>query len=157
MNAKMRDLLGSAFMLVFVVSLWVQRDFTTPFGGIFPDIWIGCLVALVAITILLTWTPWSAVKDDEDGKEEKSTGGHWFDMAVVGAILFAWALLLRYFGFLATGFIGFSSISWFLNDRRNSVRGFLESVAIGVAMVGVLILAFEYGLNVPLPKGNLFN
>jgi hypothetical protein len=156
MNAKMRDLLGSAFMLVFVVSLWVQRDFNTPFGGIFPDIWMGLLVALVVITILLTWTPWRAVKDGEN-EEGTSTGGHWFDMAIVAAILFAWALLLRHVGFLTTGIIGFSSISWFLNERRNSVRGFLESVVIGLAMVGVLILAFEYGLKVPLPKGNWFN
>ncbi|SHO53085.1 tripartite tricarboxylate transporter TctB family protein [Desulfopila aestuarii] len=156
MNAMMRDLLGSAFMLIFVVSLWVQRDFTTPFGGIFPDIWIGCLVALVAITILLTWTPWRAVKDGEDDNG-KSTGGHWFDMAVVGGILFTWAVLLRYVGFMTTGIIGFTSISWFLNDRRNSVRGFIESALVGVAMVGVLILVFEYGLKVPLPKGNIFN
>ena len=156
MNTRMRDLLGSAFMLVFVVSLWMQRDFTTPFGGIFPDIWMGILVVLIVITILLTWTPWHAVQEGEE-ENGKSTGGHWFDMAIVGAILLAWAFLLRQVGFLATGIIGFSGISWFLNDRRNSVRGFLESAVIGVAMVGVLILVFEYGLKVPLPKGNIFN
>lgn len=156
MNAKMRDLLGSAFMLVFVVSLWVQRGFNTPFGGIFPDIWMGILLALVVVTILLTLTPWPAVRDGEDDNE-KPTDAHWFDMAVVGGILFAWALVLRQVGFLATGIIGFTSISWFLNDRRNSIRGFLESAVIGVAMVGLLILVFEYGLKVPLPKGNLFN
>ncbi|MFV0439403.1 MAG: tripartite tricarboxylate transporter TctB family protein [Desulfopila sp.] len=156
MNTKMRDLLGSAFMLVFVVSLFAQRDFTTPFGGIFPDIWMGILVALVAITILLTWSPWSALQADDE-KKETATRGHWFDMVVVGAILLGWAFLLRYLGFLATGILGFGSISWFLNDRRNSVRGFLESMLIGVAMVAVLILVFQYGLKVPLPKGNVFN
>ncbi len=156
MNAKMRDQLGSVFMLVFVVSLWVQRDFNTPFGGIFPDIWMGILLALVVVTMLLTFTPWPAVKDGEDDNE-KSTDAHWFDMVVVGGILFVWALMLRHVGFLATGIIGFTSISWFLNDRRNSMRGFLESTVIGVAMVGVLILVFEYGLKVPLPKGNVFN
>lgn len=152
----MRDQLGSVFMLVFVVSLWVQRDFNTPFGGIFPDIWMGILLALVVVTMLLTFTPWPAVKDGEDDNE-KSTDAHWFDMVVVGGILFVWALMLRHVGFLATGIIGFTSISWFLNDRRNSMRGFLESTVIGVAMVGVLILVFEYGLKVPLPKGNVFN
>lgn len=156
MNAKMRDILGSAFMLIFTVSLFAQRDFTTPFGGIFPDIWMGILVALVVITTLLTWSPWSAIQagDEENGK---SKGGHWFDMAVVGVILLCWALLLRYVGFLTTGIIGFGSISWFLNERRNSVRGFMESAVVGVAMVAVLILVFQYGLKVPLPKGNLFN
>ena len=155
MNTKTRDLLGSAFMLIFVVSLWLQRDFTTPFGGIFPDIWMGALVALVVITILLTWTDWSAMENGEEAGTTK--GGHWFDMAVVGAIMLTWTILLRHLGFLATGVIGFTSISWFLNDRRNSFRGFLESAAVGVAMAGVLILAFEYGLKVPLPKGTLFD
>ncbi len=156
MNARMRDLLGSAFMLVFVISLWVQRDFNTPFGGIFPDIWLGILAALAAVTILLVWTPWSAIKDDGEEIVEP-TGGHWFDMTVVGVILLGWAFMLRYVGFLATGFIGFSSISWFLNNRRSTLRGFFESALIGLAMVGLLILVFEYGLKVPLPKGTLIN
>ena len=155
MNAKMRDLLGSAFMLIFTVSLWVQRDFTTPFGGIFPDIWMGFLVIMVVISILLMWTPWAAIKNDE--KQEQSTGAHWFDMAVVGIIMLAWTLLLRKLGFLATGFIGFACISWFLNDQRNTLRGCLESAAISATMVVLLILVFEYGLKVPLPKGTLFD
>ena len=155
MNAKARDLLGSVFMLVFVVSLWVQRDFNTPFGAIFPDIWLGILVGLVAITILLMFTPWRAIKDTEEKKE--SSGSHWFDMAVVGAILLAWAFLLRYVGFIATGFIGFSSISWFLNENRKSFKGLLESSLVGVGMVAILVLVFEYLLKVPLPKGSFFN
>ena len=155
MNAIMRDLLGSVFMLMFVVSLWVQRDFTTPFGGIFPDIWIGALVGLVAITVVLTWTPWGAFKNGEENGTTK--GGHWFDMAVVGVIMLAWTVLLRYLGFLTTGIVGFATISWFLNDRRNSLRGLAESVVVGAAMVGLLILVFEYGLKVPLPKGTFFD
>ena len=78
-------------------------------------------------------------------------------MAVIGVIMLAWTVLLRHLGFLTTGIIGFTSISWFLNDRRNSVRGLVESAVVGAAMVGLLILVFEYGLKVPLPKGTLFD
>ena len=154
MNIRARDLLGSIFMLVFVFSLWVQRDFNTPFGAIFPDMVMGFLALLTVVTILLAWTPWSALKNGE--VEEKKVKAYWFDMAVVGGILLAWTILLRQFGFIATGLLGFGGISWFLNERRNSIRGFIESAAIGVAMVGVLILVFEYLLKVPLPKGNFF-
>jgi hypothetical protein len=154
MNAKIRDILGSILMLVFVVSLWVQRDYYTPFGGIFPDIAMVCLVALVVATILLMFTPWCAIKNGEDTKKKKTF--YWLDMAVVGTILLAWTLLLRYLGFITTGLLGFGSISWFLNEQRNSIRGLIESIIIGIVMVGVLILVFEYLLKVPLPKGTIF-
>ena len=156
MNAKARDLLGSILMLMFVVSLWVQRDYITPFGGIFPDIIMACLAALVVLTMLLMLTPWRALEDEEEEKADKASS-HWFDMAVVGGILLAWTFLLRYMGFIATGVIGFGSISWFLNERRNSIRGVMESVLIGVAMVALLVLVFEYLLKVPLPKGKIFD
>ena len=81
MNAKFRDLLGSLLMLAFVASLWVQRDYITPFGGIFPDIVMGIMVALVVTTMLLLLTPWRAIKDSEEKEKEAF---HWFDMAVVG-------------------------------------------------------------------------
>jgi len=154
MNAKARDLLGSVFMLVFVVSLWMQRDFNTPFGAIFPDIWLGILAGLVATTVVLTFTPWPALRDEVN--EEQKTRVHWFDMALVGGILLVWALLLRYLGFILTGVCGFGIISWFLNNRRNTLRGVFESGVVGVGMVVLLVLVFEYLLKVPLPKGNLF-
>ena len=70
MNARICDLLGSVLMLVFVASLWVQRDYNTPFGGIFPDIVMVCFVVLIAATMLLMPTPWRAIKNSG---EEKAT------------------------------------------------------------------------------------
>jgi len=155
MNAKARDLIGSVLMLAFVASLWVQRDYNTAFGGIFPDIVMAGLVVLLVGTMVLMMTPWRAIKDSE----EKAKGGapfHWFDMAVVGGILLTWTVLLRYLGFVATGLIGFGSISWFLNERRSSLRGLIESILVGAVMVAVLVLVFQHLLKVPLPKGNIF-
>jgi hypothetical protein len=154
MSARARDFLGSILMLAFVASLWVQRDYNTPFGGIFPDIVMGCLVVLVVATMLLMFTPWPAISE---GKQEgKGTGFHWSDMVVVGAIMLAWVILLRRVGFVATGLLGFGSISWFLNERRSSFRGVAESFGIGAAMVALLVLVFEHLLKVPLPKGSIF-
>lgn len=154
MNARIRDLLGSVLMLVFVVSLWLQRDYTTPFGGIFPDIAMFCLAALIVVTILLMFTPWLTIKKVAEKEKEKAF--YWFDMTVVGIILLAWTLLLRHLGFIATGLLGFGSISWFLNDQRYSLRGVIKSFTVGAVMVGVLVFVFEYLLKVPLPKGAIF-
>ncbi|MGK2908113.1 MAG: tripartite tricarboxylate transporter TctB family protein [Desulfuromonadales bacterium] len=155
MNAKARDLLGSVLMLAFVASLWVQRDYNTPFGGIFPDVVMVGLAVLLVITILLMMTPLRAIKDSEEKAQGKASF-HWFDLALVGGILLAWTVLLRYFGFIATGLFGFASISWFLNERRNSLRGLIESALVGAVMVTVLVIVFQYLLKVPLPKGNFF-
>lgn len=154
MNAKARDLLGSVLMLIVVVSLWVQRDYNTPFGGIFPDIVMGGLVVLVVVTMLLMLTPWRAIQNGEG--QEKGASAYWFDMAVVGVILLLWTILLRQLGFVTTGLLGFGSVSWFLNERRSSLRGLMESFVVGAGMVGLLVLVFEYFLKVPLPKGNIF-
>lgn len=154
MKARTRDLLGSIFMFVFVVSLLVQRDFNTPLGAIFPDVVMGCVVLLIVITIALMFTPWSAINDDEESVQP--AGGQWFDMIFVGALLLAWTVLLRPAGFIFTSFLGFTIISWFLNEKRNSLKGIILSTVVGAGMVGLLIFVFQYVLKVPLPKGTLF-
>ena len=154
MNAKTRDLLGSVFMLIFVTSLWVQRDSTATLGVIFPDIVMAGILGLVALTILLMFTQWRAFADEE-GKKDTSKF-HWFEMATVGIILLVWTVLLRYLGFMATGLFGFGGISWFLNERRNTKRGVIESFAVGALMVALIVIIFQYILKVPLPKGTIF-
>ena len=141
-------------MFAFVVSLWVQRDFNTPFGAIFPDVVMGCILLLIVITIALMFTPWKAIKEEEESVQPQ--GGQWFDMIFVGALLLIWTVLLRPLGFIFTSFLGFTIISWFLNEDRNSFKGFVLSALIGAGMVGLLIYVFQYLLKVPLPKGTLF-
>ncbi len=71
MNARSRDLLGSVFMLVFVISLWIQRDYITPFGGIFPDIALVGLGTLVILTLVLMPTSFRAIKDETEGEKKE--------------------------------------------------------------------------------------
>ena len=57
MTAKFRDHLGSALLLAFVAVLWLQRDYITVFGGIFPDIVMEIMAALIVLTVILSFTP----------------------------------------------------------------------------------------------------
>ena len=154
MQAKTRDLIGSILMLIFVAVLWIQRDYTTPFGAIFPDIMLICTAILVVITLVMMFTKYPAMKDN--GEQAEKTKAHWLDMAIVGGILFLWTFFLRQGGFIIMGFLGFASISWFLNERRNTIKGVMESILVGVFMVALLVIVFEYLLKVPLPKGIFF-
>jgi len=156
MKARTRDLLGSVLMLAFVAVLWVQRDYMTPFGGIFPDIVMEIMAGILVVTLILSVTPYAAMKEAGEKKEE---GGktNWKDMTVVGGILLAWAVLLQYLGFALTGIVGFGSISWYLGGMPRDVKDIGRCVLIGVAIVVLMIVVFQHLLEVPLPPGRIFD
>ncbi len=155
MNARARDLLGSILMLVFVAVLWMQRNYITPFGGIFPDIVMICLAAVAVLTLIMAFTPWAAIKEAAVKKQD-ALRKNWFEMAVVGIIMLVWTVLLRYAGFALSGVLGFGGIAWFLSSRRGSLRTILTTFIAGAVLTYLLIFIFEHLLQVPLPKGTIF-
>lgn len=155
MKAGTRDRLGSLLMLLFVASLWLQRDYMTPFGGIFPDIVLEIMAGILVATLILSFTPCAAMKEAGEKKEE-SGKTNWNDMAAVGGMLLAWAILLRYLGFALTGVLGFGAISWYLGGRRKDIKDVAQCLLIGVAMTFVMVLVFQRMLEVPLPSGTIF-
>ena len=156
MSTKILDRLGSFLMLAFVATLWAQRDYITPFGGIFPDIIMGCLTVLAAITLILSFTPFRALKETA-AKQPGTAHSNWTEMAVVAIILLAWTGLLRYLGFALSGVLGFWSISWYLSDRHFSPRVILTCLIVGLVITYLLIFVFEHLLLVPLPAGKIFD
>ncbi|MBE0606550.1 MAG: hypothetical protein IH610_09730, partial [Deltaproteobacteria bacterium] len=63
MKAGTLDRLGSILMLAFVAALWAQRDYMTPFGGIFPDIVLEIMAGVLVVTLILSFTPYAAMKE----------------------------------------------------------------------------------------------
>jgi hypothetical protein len=155
MNARTLDRLGSILMLVFVAALWAQRDYMTPYGGIFPDIVLEITAGILVVTLALSFTKYAARK--EDGDKKKAAGKtNWTDMVVVGGILLAWAVLLRFVGFALTGILGFGAISWYLGGMPRDVKDIGRCLLIGVAIVVLMVVVFQRLLDVPLPPGTLF-
>jgi Tripartite tricarboxylate transporter TctB family len=155
MKARTLDRLGSILMLAFVAALWAQRDYMTPFGGIFPDIVLEIMAGVLVVTLGLSFTKYAAMK--EEGEKKKGAGKtNWKDMIVVGGILLAWALLLRFLGFVLTGILGFGSISWYLGGMPKDVKDAGRCLLIGVAIVVLMVVVFQRLLDVPLPPGTLF-
>jgi hypothetical protein len=155
MKASTRDRLGSILMLAFVASLWAQRNYMTPFGGIFPDIVMEIMAGILVTTLVLSSTKYAAMKEAGEKKEEdgKINGK---DMAAVGGMLLAWAVLLRYLGFALTGVLGFGAISWYLGGMRKEIKDVGRCLLIGVAMTLLMVLVFQRLLEVPLPPGTIF-
>jgi len=156
MDAKFRDRLGSVIMLAFIAVLWVNRSYTTPFGGIFPDAVMIFMTALVVVTLIRSFISRRAMevetRQGEDEKEEK----HWLDMAVVMVILLLWVLLFRYLGFAVAGVMGFASIAWYISGKRKDWKMVVKAVVVGMAVTFALIAIFGYLLQVPLPEGEIF-
>ncbi|MBE0606364.1 MAG: tripartite tricarboxylate transporter TctB family protein, partial [Deltaproteobacteria bacterium] len=136
--------------------LWAQRDYMTRFGGIFPDIVLEIMAGVLVVTLVLSFTPYAAMK--EEGEKKKEVGKtNWTDMAVVGGTLFAWAVLLQYLGFALTGIVGFGGISWYLGGMRRDVKDAGRCLLIGVAIVILMVVVFQRLLEVQLPPGRLFD
>ena len=157
MDAKFRDRLGSILMLAFIAILWGSRNYTTPFGGIFPDAVMILMAALIVISLLQSFTRGGVMdverKQREDEKEEKN----WLDMAVVMVILLLWVFLFRYLGFALAGVVGFASIAWYISGKRKDWKMMVKAVLVGMVVTFTLIAIFDYLLQVPLPQGEIFD
>ena len=154
MGATFRDRLGSLFMLVFIAILWFQRDYTTPFGGIFPDRIMILMAAFVVVTLILSFTPYRVMKEEDEKASEGKQ--RWGDMAVVIAIMFAWVLLLRYAGFALTSVVGFTSIAWYISGEKKNWRTIVKALAIALVITFLIVYIFGHLLLVPIPPGEIF-
>jgi ABC-type Fe3+-siderophore transport system permease subunit len=157
MDAKFRDRLGSVIMLAFVAVLWMNRGYTTPFGGIFPDAVMILMTILIALSLIRSFTSRHAVQVENHQLEGEKEEKHWLDMAVVMVILLLWVLLFRYLGFAVAGVVGFASIAWYISGKRKDWKMVVKAVLVGMAVTFVLMAIFGYLLQVPLPEGEIFD
>jgi xanthine/uracil permease len=157
MDAKFRDRLGSVIMLAFVAVLWMNRGYTTPFGGIFPDAVMILMTILIALSLIRSFTSRHAVQVENHQLEGEKEEKHWLDMAVVMVILLLWVLLFRYLGFAVAGVVGFASIAWYISGKRKDWKMMVKAVLVGMAITFVLMAIFGYLLQVPLPEGEIFD
>lgn len=157
MGATFRDRLGSIIMLAFIAILWVQRDYTTPFGGIFPDRIMILMTAFVILTLILSFTRYRTMKEEDERKAATPEVNRWLDMSVVIAIMLLWVLLLRYVGFALSGVVGFASIAWYISDERKNWKVIVKAVVLGLVITYLIVFIFGHLLLVPLPQGEIFD
>jgi hypothetical protein len=154
MSTKWKDRFGSVLLLAFVTILWMQRDYMTPFGGIFPDRIMVCMAILLVLALILSFTPYATLK--ENGAADSTGQKNWTAMVVVAVLLLLWTILLRYLGFAVTGVVGFAGISWYLGGCSMSFKSIGTSIGMALGITYLIIVIFGHLLLVPLPKGMLF-
>ncbi len=157
MSVKWKDRLGSLLLLAFVGILWLQRDYMTPFGGLFPDRIMICMAFLLVLALVLSFTPYAIMKENDKAEDAEAVETrNWKPMIVVAVILLLWTVLLRYVGFTITSILGFAGISWYLGGRSLNPRSIGASVGVALCITYLIVYVFGHLLLVPLPAGMLF-
>ncbi|WP_322998025.1 tripartite tricarboxylate transporter TctB family protein [Castellaniella sp.] len=159
MSPLFRDRLGSLLMIAFIAVLWSQRDYSSRFGGLFPDTIMAIMALFVALTLILSFTPWSVrlekSSDEADGTDGARRTTQRRQVLVVIILMALWTGLYQSVGFAITGTLGFAAIAWYLGDRQKGLRGLATALAYGALVSFVVYTVFDYFLLVPLPAGFL--
>ena len=152
-----RERLGAIIMLATVAILWTQRTYTTPFGGIFPDLLMMILVILSILLLILSFLKKPSTPPVQPPTEKPHIKHQWFDLGIVALILLLWVLLLRSLGFVVMSVFGFAGISICLS--RKALTAWIIGKSIVYAFIITYLIVFIFGklLLVPLPVGILFD
>ena len=157
MSNLVRERVGAIIMLATVAILWTQRTYTTPFGGIFPDLLMMILVILSILLLILSFLKKPSTPPAQLPTEKPHIKQQWFELGVVGLILLLWVFLLRPLGFVLMSVFGFAGISIFLS--RKALTAWIIGKSIVYAFIITYLIVFIFGklLLVPLPVGTIFD
>lgn len=134
---------GLAFV-VFAGVFWVQRNYTSEFGGLFADPVIIVMAVLGLVLALL-------------GLVQRGPSEHKSDVPLAGVIravllLVAWVALLPTLGYVVDGLVFFVLAALLMRDHRPSLKGLALDVGVSVGVDAVLYLVFTWVLVVQLPE-----
>ncbi|MFH2115340.1 MAG: tripartite tricarboxylate transporter TctB family protein [Spirochaetota bacterium] len=146
-------LLG-AVTLVLASRIQVRPNLIEPGGRLFPNI-AGVGLILCGIGMALYREPWKE-KSGNTGEMEKPflnpDGLRRLIMFLSSLVLYF--LGLKYLGFLiSTPVASFAFISILKSERKASIA---FSLILSIVLTGILYFGFNYGFNIYLPKGILF-
>lgn len=130
---------------------WTQRNYSSQYGGTFPDpvmIALGALGMLLVVLGLLGRQVGGGV--DQDVERMPIRG---LVLAIV--LLTGWIVGLPYLGYVVGGIVFFTLISFLMRTETPGWKGILLDVAIAASVVLVFYFIFTDILYVRLPLFSL--
>ncbi|MHA7154267.1 tripartite tricarboxylate transporter TctB family protein [Arthrobacter sp. TMN-50] len=145
----MGNVIGGFAMLLICLIFWLQRDYSSDYGGIFPDAVMVTLAVLSVILVArgLLW--------------RQDSGWDWTGRLKLGGLgraillLVAWVASLPILGYLVGGVIFFTLMAVFMRTSRPTWKNVLLDLAVAIVVVGAFYLAFTQVLYVKLPELSL--
>jgi len=141
-------IVGCGTLVLAGVAWWATRDLSR-FGGVFVNFTLWALVIFSLLELAKGFIKPEKVKFFESREERNNviTG-----LALLGGYL----TLLPFVGFLPSSLLFFAVMNLYLAHEKLTTGRILKSVALSVVVVAVFYLTFKHVLEVPLPKGSLF-
>lgn len=145
----MGNILGGAAVLLICLIFWVQRDYSSEYGGIFPD---AVLISLAALSVVLIAR--GVLWRHETGWDTAGRLGY-KDLGRALLLLAAWVISLPILGYLYGGILFFTLVALMMRTSRPTWKNILLDLTVAVAVVGAFYLAFTQVLYVTLPELSL--
>jgi putative tricarboxylic transport membrane protein len=141
----MGNIVGGAAVLIVCLVFWVQRDYTSQYGGLFPD----ALLIVLAVLSLILIARGIFVRDESGWDTEGRLAPRDLGRAVV--LLAAWVASLPILGYLVGGIVFFTLVAALMRTERPRAKDIALDLVVGVGVVGAFYLAFTRLLYVNLP------
>ena len=150
MRAVNSDLLSGVVGLAITALFYFARGNIGMLSAVFPNAILLFMLLFSAMLLVKGFARPEMLVLFEDERLDR--------IAVVGGILFAWVLGMRYLGFIVSSTLAFLLITLFMARMNREVSAVNVGVWLGVIIVEVvaLWLVFSRVLFVPLPRGIFF-
>lgn len=145
----MGNIIGGAAVLFICLIFWIQRDYSSDYGGIFPD---AVLIALAALSVMLIAR--GLLWRHETGWDSTGRLGY-RDLGRALVLLTAWVASLPILGYFYGGIIFFTLVAVLMRTSRPTWKQILLDLGVAVVVVGAFYLAFTQILYVTLPELSL--
>lgn len=141
-------IVGASTLVLAGVAWWATRDLSL-FGGVFVNFTLWALLIFSLMELVKGFVKPEMIAFFESREERNNV------VAGLG-ILGGYLVLLPFVGFLPSSLLFFTVMNSYLGEHKLTRGSILRSVLLSMVVVAVFYIVFKYVLEVPLPKGSLF-
>lgn len=142
----MVNVVSGLAMVVLALLFWSQRDYTSQYGGIFPDL-ILILIVLLGLVLAALGALGRGPAERDDREPVPARG-----LLRATAVLVAWVATLPILGYLVGGIAFFFITALLMRKERPQIKGALLDLTVSVGVVLAFYLVFTQVLVVRLPQ-----
>lgn len=146
----MGNIIGGAVVLVVCLIFWLQRDYSSEYGGIFPDA-VLIVLSILGVMLVARGVLW---RNRESGWHDTGRLGY-KDLGRALILLVAWVASLPILGYLYGGILFFTLVAVMMRTSRPTWKNVLLDFGVAVVVVVLFYLAFTQVLFVSLPELSL--
>ncbi|MCA0174556.1 tripartite tricarboxylate transporter TctB family protein [Bacillus sp. RAR_GA_16] len=147
---RIKDLVIAAIVLGISFVFYINTRTLTPPADIFPKVVITIFTVL-GVILLLKAIFYKKYNNETDGDDQEKIDAKRRWLSIIG--LFAYIIMIPFFGFYITSAIYLTFVSISLNDKKFSYTSLLKPIIVSSLVMFVLYGTFSVFLKVPIPGG----